>query len=110
MNGGVYKRRTPEKSDLYEIAYQHFEEYEKIYPERYEEEYGYFRKIITATICKYLDCGIMENGLPASAARIDAARGKRKKLGLEVPKLRNPAESDHLFRFNSSTCSGEFVH
>ncbi|MCJ7481580.1 MAG: hypothetical protein MUO31_01295 [Thermodesulfovibrionales bacterium] len=36
--------------------------YEKIYPELYEEEYGYFRKIITATICKYLDCGIMENG------------------------------------------------
>ena len=62
MHGGVYKRRTPEKSDLYRIAYQHFEEYEKIYPERYEEEYGYFRKIITATICKYLDCGIMENG------------------------------------------------
>jgi len=60
MHGGVYKRRTPEKSDLYRITYQHFEEYEKVYPERYEEEYGYFRKIITATICKYLDCGIME--------------------------------------------------
>jgi len=38
MHGGVYGRRTPEKSDLYRIAYQHFEEYEKIYPERYEEE------------------------------------------------------------------------
>jgi len=62
MPGGVYKRRTSEKSDLYKIAYQHFEEYEKIYLERYEEEYGYFRKIITSTIGKYLDCGIMENG------------------------------------------------
>jgi hypothetical protein len=40
MHGGLYKRRKPEKSDLYRIAYQHFEEYEKIYPERYEEEYG----------------------------------------------------------------------
>jgi ribosomal protein S27E len=62
MHAGVYKRRTPEKSDLYKIAYHYFEAYEKIYPERYEEEYGYFRKIITSTICKYLDCGIMENG------------------------------------------------
>ena len=62
MPGEVYKRRTPEKSDLDRIAYQQFEAYEKIYPERYEDEYGYFRKIITSTICKYLDCRIKENG------------------------------------------------
>jgi len=36
MHAGVYKRRTLEKTALYEIAFQHFEEYEKIYPERYE--------------------------------------------------------------------------
>ena len=39
MRGGVNKRRTLEKSDLYRIAYQHFEEYEKVYPERYEKKY-----------------------------------------------------------------------
>ncbi|MCJ7483477.1 MAG: hypothetical protein MUO31_10980, partial [Thermodesulfovibrionales bacterium] len=75
----------------YRIAYQHFEEYEKIYPERYEEEYGYFRKIITATICKYLDCGIMENGfvfsllvfkLKKAADNLDKEKRKARDLSL----------------------------
>jgi len=60
MHGRVYKRRTPERSDLDRIAYGHFEEYKIIYPERYEEDYDHFRKIITATICKYINCGIYD--------------------------------------------------
>ena len=55
MHGGVYKRRTPEKSDLYKIAYQHFEAYEKIYPQRYEKEYGYFSNLKQINLVKKQD-------------------------------------------------------
>ena len=66
MPAGVYNKRTLKKSVLNKIVCQNFEEYEKIYPERYEEEYEYFRKIITYNICKYLDSGSMGNGFDFS--------------------------------------------
>ena len=62
MNSKIYKRRTPEKSALYKIVYNHFQQYENIYPDKYEQDFGYFRKIIPKTIYKYLDCGILEHG------------------------------------------------
>ncbi len=62
MRRGVYKRRSPEKTDLYQITYRYFEEYEKEYRQRYEYEYGSFRNVIRDTIWRYLDCGILEHG------------------------------------------------
>ncbi len=38
---GVYKKREPEKTDFYKIVFNYHEEYEKVYPKRYEKEYGY---------------------------------------------------------------------
>jgi len=34
MRRGVYKRRSPEKTDLYQITYRYLDEYEKVYTER----------------------------------------------------------------------------
>ena len=62
MNNKIYKRRTPEKSTLYKIVYNHFQECENIYPDKYEQDFGYLRTIIPKTIYKYLDCGILEHG------------------------------------------------
>ena len=62
MNSKLYKRRTPEKSTLYKIVYNHFQEYENIYPDKYEQDFGFLRKIVPKTIYKYLDCGILEHG------------------------------------------------
>ena len=61
-SAGVYKRSEPEKTHLYNIVYNLHEEYERVYNERYEDGYGYFRNIISEVICKYLECGIFENG------------------------------------------------
>ena len=63
MPSGVYKRREPEKSDFYKIVYHYHQEYEKIYPDRYEPEYGYLRKRVMEVIYKFLDCGILEHGM-----------------------------------------------
>jgi len=38
-------------------------EYEKVYPEKYENEYGFFRTIVKEIIQKYLNCGILEHGM-----------------------------------------------
>jgi len=64
--------------------------YEKIYPELYEEEYGYFRKIITATICKYLDCRITENGF---AFPLLAFKLKKGQPLIEITKTGKPGIS-----------------
>jgi len=46
VNSKTYIRRTPEKSILYKIVYHHFQENEKIYPEKYEQDFGSLRKIL----------------------------------------------------------------
>jgi len=33
-----------------------------MYPDTYEQDFGYLRSIIPKTIYKYLDCGILEHG------------------------------------------------
>ena len=58
----LYRRREPEKTDFYKIVYHYFKEYEEVYPDRYESEYGYFRKNISEVINKFLECGILEHG------------------------------------------------
>jgi len=63
MHSGVYKRREPEKSDFYRIVFHYHEEYEKVYAERFEKEYGYLRKRVMEVIYKFLDCGILEHGM-----------------------------------------------
>ena len=62
MQAGIYKRRAPERTDLYKIVFNYHEEYESQYAERYEPEYGCLRNIIRDVIYKYLDCGILEHG------------------------------------------------
>jgi len=63
MNTKSYKRRTPEKTSFYKIVYNYFEEYKNVYSERYENEYGYFRNIVSDVVEKYLECGLLENGM-----------------------------------------------
>jgi hypothetical protein len=43
----------------FKIVYNYHEEYEKVYPERFEQEYGYLRKRVVEVIYKFLDCGLL---------------------------------------------------
>jgi len=40
----IYKRRHPERTDYYRIIEANFEEFERQYPDLFEENYGYLRK------------------------------------------------------------------
>lgn len=57
---GLYKPREPEKTDLYKIVFNYYEEYEQVYTDRYESEFGYIRKRVIEVVHKFLDCGILE--------------------------------------------------
>ncbi|MFH1562357.1 MAG: transposase zinc-binding domain-containing protein [Nitrospirota bacterium] len=59
---GVYRQRHPKESKFYQIIERHFEEFIRVYPERFENQCGYYRPVITEVIYKYLDCGILSRG------------------------------------------------
>ena len=59
----LYRRREPEKTPFYRLVYHNFEEYERVYEDRYEKEYGFFRTRVREVIYKFLDCGILEHGV-----------------------------------------------
>ena len=59
----VYKRRHPERTDYYRIIDSRFEGLEAIWPECFEQKYGYLRKEVVRAIYAFLDCGIPENGV-----------------------------------------------
>jgi hypothetical protein len=53
----------------------HFDEFERIYPQKYEKQYGFWRKIIRSSINKFVKCGDLKEGF---------ARLKFKKCGEEM--------------------------
>jgi len=57
-----YARREPEKSELYQIIYNHREDFESRYEELFQEQYGFLRKNVLESFDAYLNCGILKHG------------------------------------------------
>jgi len=70
-----YRPRNPEQSPFYKLVNEYFDEFERIYPERYEKTHGFWRPIIRKTIDKFLKCGDLKEGF---------ARVKCTKCGKEL--------------------------
>jgi len=47
---------------FFRLVSQHYEEFERIYPEKYADTYGYFRPVISDVVRKYLVCGDLREG------------------------------------------------
>lgn len=60
---GVYNRRHPEQTDYYRIIESSFDEFERQYPDLFEEKQGFLRTEVMKAIYAFLDCGIPENGV-----------------------------------------------
>ena len=60
--GKFYRPRDHTASPFYKIVRQYFEEFERVYPERYQERYGYWRPVINDSISKFLKCGDLQEG------------------------------------------------
>jgi hypothetical protein len=59
---GVYRPRRPRETAFYHLVEEHYEKFEQVYPERYEDRYGFFRPVIRETVYKYLNCGDLKQG------------------------------------------------
>ena len=70
-----YKSRNPQSSPFYKLVDQYFDEFEQVYTQRYEKQYGFWRFIIRSSIDKFLKCGDLKEGF---------ARVKCKKCGKEM--------------------------
>jgi len=50
-----YTPRSPQKSQYYRCVESHFEELERVWEERYQHKYGYWRPYVTEVIYKYTE-------------------------------------------------------
>jgi hypothetical protein len=60
--GGFYRPRDHEASPLFQVVREHFDEFERVYPERYQKAYGFWRPVIRTSVDKYLKCGELKEG------------------------------------------------
>jgi hypothetical protein len=72
MVTGAYKPRNPKASALYKCVQEHFAEFETVYAERYQEQYGFYRPVIGRVVEKFLGCGDLTKGF--ARVRCDTCR------------------------------------
>jgi len=59
---GVYRRREPHLSPLYQVVEDYYAAFERCYDDRFERQYGFWRPIIREKFFKFTDCGDLRNG------------------------------------------------
>jgi ribosomal protein S27E len=60
--GKFYRRRDHEASPFFKVVRDYFDEFERVYPERYQKAYGYWRPVIRSSIAKFFKCGDPKEG------------------------------------------------
>ncbi len=63
MSKAVYRQRVPENSPYYHCVKDYFETCEQVYDDRFPRQYGFLRPYVKQVVYRYLDCGILKNGL-----------------------------------------------
>jgi hypothetical protein len=59
---GVYQPRNPRAGALYGLVEDYYEEFERVYDDRYRQQYGPWRPVIGEVLRKYLECGDLHRG------------------------------------------------
>ena len=60
--GKFYRPRDHEASPFFKVVRDYFDEFERVYPEKYQERYGYWRPVIRSAIDKFMKCGDPKEG------------------------------------------------
>ena len=58
----VYEPRNPRASPLYALVEGYFEEFERVYHDRYQQQYGRWRPVIAEVMRRFLECGDLHRG------------------------------------------------
>ncbi len=59
---GVYRPRNPRATDLFALVEDNFDRLERVWEERYEKQYGFWRPIIRHVVEQYVSCGDLRCG------------------------------------------------
>ncbi|MFA6568633.1 MAG: hypothetical protein WCS96_10500 [Victivallales bacterium] len=57
-----YSRRNPSASPFWKIVAAHYDEFERVYPERYGAKYGFYRSALRIAADKFIKCGDLREG------------------------------------------------
>ena len=57
-----YSRRNPSASPFWKIVASHYDEFERVYPERYGAKYGFYRPAMRIAADKFIKCGDLREG------------------------------------------------
>jgi hypothetical protein len=58
----VYEPHNPRANPLYALVEDYFEELERVYDDRYQQQYGRWRSVIGEVMRKFLECGDLHRG------------------------------------------------
>ena len=58
----AYRPRLPRDSPLWRLLERHYDEFERVYDDRYQKRYGFWRPVIGRTVRKFLACGDLQEG------------------------------------------------
>jgi len=58
----VYRPRQPRASPLFRLVESHFDQFQRVYPDRYQEKYGFWRPVVEVVVGKFLKCGDLHEG------------------------------------------------
>jgi len=61
-NAASYHPRNPRASPLFRLLEEHYAEFERVYPERYQQRYGFWRPVIRKAVLDFLKCGDLREG------------------------------------------------
>jgi len=59
---GFYRPRNHEASPFFQVVRDHFDEFERVYPQKYEKQYGFWRPVIRSSIDTFIKCGDVKQG------------------------------------------------
>jgi hypothetical protein len=60
--GKVYRTRDPEASPFFALVREHFDEFERVYPEQFQKHCVFWRPVIRDSIDKFLKCKDLKEG------------------------------------------------
>jgi hypothetical protein len=58
----VYRPRQPRASPLWQLLDRHFDQFHRVYDDRYQKRFGFWRPVIARTVEKFLACGDLHEG------------------------------------------------
>ncbi len=72
---GVYESRNPRATSLYALVEDYYEEFERVYDDRYRQQYGPWRSVIGEVMRKYLECGMVHPAFSLARLHYDRDAG-----------------------------------